>query len=87
MLVLCCVAIQVGAVVSMIAVVYMRIFLKDDFTIKSNTTDSLKHPILTTEEEEEEETTPSTDGESSKEVGVFKKIPSPNDLLCLLKTR
>lgn len=79
-------AIQVGAVVSMIAVVYMRIFLKDDFTIKSNTTDSLKHPILTTEEEEEE-TTPSTDGESSKEVGVFKKIPSPNDLLCLLKTR
>lgn len=74
---------QVGAVVSMIAVVYMRIFLKDDCTIKTKTTDSLKHPILTTEEEEEE-TTPST--ESSKEVGVFKKIPSPNDLLCLLKT-
>lgn len=79
---------KVGAVVSMIAVVYMRIFLKDDCTIKSNATDSLKHPILTTEEEEEEEeeTIPSTDGESSKEVGVFKKIPSPNDLLCLLKT-
>lgn len=78
--------IQVAAIVSMVAVVYMRIFLKDDSTIRRNTSDSLKHPILTTEEEE---TTPS-DGEllsSSKEVEVFKKIPSPNDLVCLLKTR
>ncbi|KAG5526846.1 hypothetical protein RHGRI_032941 [Rhododendron griersonianum] len=75
----------VAAIVSMIAVVYMRIFLKDDCTIRRNTSDSLKHPILTTEEEE---TTPS-EGEllsSSKEVEVFKKIPSPNDLVCLLKT-
>ncbi|KAI8533215.1 hypothetical protein RHMOL_Rhmol11G0279800 [Rhododendron molle] len=76
---------QVAAIVSMIAVVYMRIFLKDDCTIRRNTSDSLKHPILMTEEEE---TTPSDDEllSSSKEVEVFKKIPSPNDLVCLLKT-
>ncbi|KAF7128190.1 hypothetical protein RHSIM_Rhsim11G0194000 [Rhododendron simsii] len=76
---------QVAAIVSMIAVIYMRIFLKDDCTIRRNTSDSLKHPILTTEEEE----TTSSDSEllsSSKEVEVFKKIPSPNDLVCLLKT-
>ncbi|KAI8533216.1 hypothetical protein RHMOL_Rhmol11G0279800 [Rhododendron molle] len=75
----------VAAIVSMIAVVYMRIFLKDDCTIRRNTSDSLKHPILMTEEEE---TTPSDDEllSSSKEVEVFKKIPSPNDLVCLLKT-
>ncbi|GFS34693.1 major facilitator superfamily protein [Actinidia rufa] len=68
----------VASIVSMIAVMYMRIFLEDT---KSNN-DPLKQPILMTAEE-----TAQSDEESSRKVEVFKKIPSLKDLVCLLKTR
>ncbi|GFS34682.1 transportin 1 [Actinidia rufa] len=70
--------ITVASIVSMIAVMYMRIFLEDT---KSNN-DPLKQPILMTAEE-----TAQSDEESSRKVEVFKKIPSLKDLVCLLKTR
>ncbi|PSS29537.1 Hippocampus abundant transcript-like protein [Actinidia chinensis var. chinensis] len=69
---------QVASIVSMIAVMYMRIFLED--TKRNN--DPLKQPILMTAEE-----TAQSDEESSRKVEVFKKIPSLKDLVCLLKTR
>ncbi|XP_057494817.1 uncharacterized protein LOC130779950 isoform X2 [Actinidia eriantha] len=68
----------VASIVSMMAVMYMRIFLED--TKRKN--DPLKQPILMTAEE-----TAQSDEESSRKVEVFKKIPSLKDLVCLLKTR
>ncbi|GMP37429.1 hypothetical protein CsSME_00009114 [Camellia sinensis var. sinensis] len=68
---------QVASIVSMIAVVYMRIFLEDT---KPNT-DSLRQPILTNEEE-----TTQSDGESASKVDVFKKIASLKDLVRFLKS-
>ncbi|CAL5376965.1 unnamed protein product [Camellia sinensis] len=68
---------QVASIVSMIAVVYMRIFLEDT---KPNT-DSLRQPILTNEEE-----TTQSDGESASKVDVFKKIASLKDLVPFLKS-
>ncbi|KAL6963665.1 hypothetical protein U1Q18_034672 [Sarracenia purpurea var. burkii] len=67
---------QVAAIISMIAIVYMRIFLKD---IKYNT--ELMQPILTTGEEIAQ-----SDVESSVKVEVFKKTPSLKDLVYLLNS-
>ncbi|KAA8546136.1 hypothetical protein F0562_020970 [Nyssa sinensis] len=68
---------QVAAFVSMIAAVYMRVFLKD--TARDEV--ALTRPILKTDPE----TIPS-DEKSSRRVQVFKKIPSSKDIVCLLKS-
>ncbi|KAF5951497.1 hypothetical protein HYC85_009441 [Camellia sinensis] len=68
---------QIAAVVSMIAAVYMRIFLQDT----PRNSDDLEQPILNTEENSAQ-----IEGESSSEVQVFKKIPSLKDIICLLKS-
>uniref|UniRef100_A0A5B6YGE7 Putative hippocampus abundant transcript-like protein 1 n=1 Tax=Davidia involucrata TaxID=16924 RepID=A0A5B6YGE7_DAVIN len=68
---------QVAAIVSMIAAVYMRVFLKD--TACDDV--ALTRPILKTDPE-----TIPPDGKSSRRVQVFKKIPLPKDLMCLLKS-
>ncbi|KAL7207013.1 hypothetical protein ACSBR2_019663 [Camellia fascicularis] len=68
---------QIAAVVSMIAAVYMRIFLQDT----PRNSDDLEQPILNTEENSAQ-----IEGESSSEVQIFKKIPSLKDIICLLKS-
>ncbi|KAM7470953.1 hypothetical protein LguiA_009136 [Lonicera macranthoides] len=68
---------QVAAFISMVAIVYMRIFLKES----KRTSDALTRPILKNILDDGQ-----SDGESSKQIKVFKKIPSLNDLVFLLKS-
>ncbi|KAI4350249.1 hypothetical protein L6164_004721 [Bauhinia variegata] len=65
---------QVAALLSMIAVVYMRIFLKE-----SVGGGDLRQPILTESGEE------CANDSSQRTTGVFKKLPSVGDVICLLK--
>lgn len=67
---------QVAAVASIVAALYMRIFLKDDTT---RDIDALKQPILNPGSE----TT-----QLPAETGlVIKKIPLPGDIIRLLRIR
>ncbi|CAA2970860.1 hippocampus abundant transcript 1 [Olea europaea subsp. europaea] len=68
---------QVAAVVSIVAAVYMRVFLKDT----TRHTDALEQPILKLETESNQACC-----ESSKKVDFIKGIPSPKDIFCLLKS-
>ncbi|KAK7390801.1 hypothetical protein VNO78_18884 [Psophocarpus tetragonolobus] len=61
---------QVSALLSMIALVYMRIFLKD-----SVPNGAMKQPLLKEVE----------DDSSPRPTGTFKTLPSIRDLICLLK--
>lgn len=63
--------IQVAAVFSMIALVYMRIFLEESLL--------MKQPLL---KEQQCEDVP-----SQRTTGTFKKLPSLGDVICLLKCR
>lgn len=69
--------IQVASVLSMVALVYMRIFLKD-----SVPGGAIRQPLLKVVEEScaEDDSTP-------KSAGTFKKLPSLGDFICLLKCR
>ncbi|KHN37382.1 Hippocampus abundant transcript 1 protein [Glycine soja] len=66
---------QVASVLSMVALVYMRIFLKD-----SVPGGAIRQPLLKVVEEScaEDDSTP-------KSAGTFKKLPSLGDFICLLK--
>ncbi|XP_030450359.2 uncharacterized protein LOC115672632 isoform X3 [Syzygium oleosum] len=69
---------QVAAVVSMVAVVYMRIFLKDSIPVADEST----RPILKGSETDNDQ----NDSDSMKKIHIFKKIPSIGDLICLLRS-
>lgn len=68
---------QVATLVSMIATVYMRVFLKETFP-KGDSSQALlkKEPGMSPD-----------DGNSSEKIQTFKKIPSVRDLISLLKCR
>lgn len=68
---------QVATLVSMIATVYMRVFLKETFP-KGDSSQALlkKEPGMSPD-----------DGNSSEKIQTFKKIPSVGDLISLLKCR
>ncbi|RZB43288.1 Hippocampus abundant transcript 1 protein isoform E [Glycine soja] len=66
---------QVASVLSMVALVYMRIFLKD-----SVPGGALRQPLLKEVEEPCDE-----DDSSPRATGTFKKLPSLGDLICLLR--
>ncbi|ESW14789.1 hypothetical protein PHAVU_007G017500 [Phaseolus vulgaris] len=66
---------QVAAVTSMIALMYMRIFLKD-----SVPGGGVRQPLL-----KEVEGKCSEDDSSQRATGAFKKLPSLGDLICLVK--
>ena len=69
--------VQVASVLSMVALVYMRIFLKD-----SVPGGALRQPLLKEVEEPCDE-----DDSSPRATGTFKKLPSLGDLICLLRCR
>lgn len=68
---------QVATLVSMIATIYMRVFLKETFP-KGDSSQALlkKEPGMSPD-----------DGNSSEKIQTFKKIPSVRDLISLLKCR
>lgn len=68
---------QVATLVSMIATIYMRVFLKETFP-KGDSSQPLlkKEPGMSPD-----------DGNSSEKIQTFKKIPSIGDLISLLKCR
>lgn len=68
---------QVATLVSMIATIYMRVFLKETFP-KGDSSQALlkKEPGMSPD-----------DGNSSEKIQTFKKIPSVGDLISLLKCR
>lgn len=68
---------QVATLVSMIATIYMRVFLKETFP-KGDSSQALlkKEPGMSPD-----------DGNSSEKIQTFKKIPSIGDLISLLKCR
>ncbi|KAA8535963.1 hypothetical protein F0562_028441 [Nyssa sinensis] len=68
---------QVAAAVSMVAAIYMRVFLKDT----CDQSHALTRPILKSDPD-----TSQSDDKSSRRVQVFKKIASPKDTMCLLKS-
>uniref|UniRef100_A0A164V501 Major facilitator superfamily (MFS) profile domain-containing protein n=1 Tax=Daucus carota subsp. sativus TaxID=79200 RepID=A0A164V501_DAUCS len=68
---------QVSAFISILATVYMRIFLKES----SRHNEVVRQPLLKTSKEHYE-----SDGDSSSMTKVFKKIPSPADFVFLLKS-
>ncbi|KAK2974304.1 hypothetical protein RJ640_026865 [Escallonia rubra] len=70
---------QVAALVSMVATVYMRIFVKESM----HGGDALTRPILRTSHED---TQCESEDESSPKIKVSKKIISPADLVFLLKS-
>ncbi|KAK8626706.1 hypothetical protein V6N13_134339 [Hibiscus sabdariffa] len=70
---------QVATFVSMLAVVYMRIFLEESLP---NQDDIMTEPIL-----KESEDAIQKDGNNlPRKMPVFKKIPSLGDIICLLKS-
>ncbi|XP_057966402.1 uncharacterized protein LOC131156606 [Malania oleifera] len=68
---------QVAAAVSMLAAVYMRIFLKDT----ACEIDASMQPILKSRQD-----TIETHDNSSEKIKAFKNIPPPSDLIRLLKS-
>ncbi|KAL3833254.1 hypothetical protein ACJIZ3_007990 [Penstemon smallii] len=68
---------QIAAAVSIAATVYMRIFLKET----SHETDSLTHPILEPDTESNQ-----IGFELSKKINFIREIPSPKDIISLLKS-
>lgn len=68
---------QVATLVSMIATVYMRVFLKETFPKGDSSQALLK----------KESGMSPDDGNSSEKIQTFKKIPSVGDLISLLKCR
>ncbi|XP_011046630.1 PREDICTED: hippocampus abundant transcript-like protein 1 [Populus euphratica] len=69
---------QVAALVSMLAAVYMRIFLKESLPNGEN----LTQPILKSGQDDH-----CQDGDLSRQAPVLKKIPSIQDIIGLLKSR
>lgn len=69
---------QVSAFVSILATIYMRVFLKE--SVRQN--DAITQPILKTGVNKCE-----YDNESSSKIKVFKTIPSPTDFVFLIKSR
>lgn len=69
--------IQVSAAVSIVAAMYMIVFLKE----KTRETDALKQPILEVTESNEEGC------KASNKIDFIRKIPSPRDVFRLLKSR
>ncbi|KAH0978060.1 hypothetical protein GBA52_027779 [Prunus armeniaca] len=69
---------QVAAFASMLATIYMRVFLKESLPARDGT---LRQPILKGGSDAIEE-----DGYSQETVEVFKKVPSAGDLICLLRS-
>lgn len=69
---------QVAALVSMLAAVYMRIFLKESLPNGEN----LTQPILKSGQDDH-----CQDGDLSRKAPVLKKIPSVQDIIGLLKSR
>ncbi|KAH8510471.1 hypothetical protein H0E87_008145 [Populus deltoides] len=69
---------QVAALVSMLAAVYMRIFLEESLPNGEN----LTQPILKSEQDDH-----CQDGDLSRKAPVLKKIPSIQDIIGLLKSR
>ncbi|KAK7280598.1 hypothetical protein RJT34_25663 [Clitoria ternatea] len=69
---------QVSSVLSVIALVYMRIFLKE-----SVPGEGMKQPLL--KEAEETYAQQCEDDSSPRTTGTFKKLPSLGDIICLLK--
>lgn len=69
---------QVAAAVSMVAVVYMRIFLKESIPLA----DESAQPILKGSETDVDQ----NDSNSVEKTRVFKKIPSIGDLISLLRS-
>ncbi|OMO65739.1 Tetracycline resistance protein, TetA/multidrug resistance protein MdtG [Corchorus capsularis] len=72
---------QVGTCVSMVAVVYMRIFLKESIPDDQVESSTLTQPIL----KEGEDTIPKI-GNAPIKKPIFKKIPSLGDIICLFKS-
>ncbi|WRX15735.1 Major facilitator superfamily - like 10 [Theobroma cacao] len=69
---------QVATFVSMLAVVYMRIFLEESIP---DQVDGMTQPIL-----KEGEDLIQKDGNAPRKMPVFKKIPSVGDIISLLKS-
>ncbi|CAL9022856.1 unnamed protein product [Prunus brigantina] len=69
---------QVAAFASMLATIYMRVFLKESLPARDGT---LRQPILKGGSDAIEE-----DGYSPETIEAFKKVPSARDLICLLRS-
>ncbi|KAK6159607.1 hypothetical protein DH2020_006921 [Rehmannia glutinosa] len=67
---------QVATAVSIVAAIYMGVFLKET----PRQIDALEQPILNLAESEEDSC------KASKKIGVIRKIPSPRDIFRLLKS-
>lgn len=70
---------QVAALVAVAAVVYMRVFLPDSII-----DDNLSVPIMS---KVKLSVAAGSDQDSNKKERLFKSIPSPDDMVALLKTR
>lgn len=80
---------QLAALVSMIATVYMRIFLEESLPYEQQASDNLTQPIFK-HADDEPNLVDEEDGQIQKttmQIQAFKNIPSLQDVLCLLKTR
>ncbi|XP_054785817.1 uncharacterized protein LOC129292266 isoform X4 [Prosopis cineraria] len=73
---------QVSAFLSMIAVGYMRIFLKESI-LDSGT--GLRQPMLGESQEPRAKEECEINDSAHKTSGIFKSLPSVRDLICLLK--
>lgn len=69
--------IQVSAAVSIVAAVYMIVFLKE----KTGEADPLEQPILEVTESNEEGC------KASNKIDLTRKVPSPRDIFRLLRSR
>ncbi|KAH7518369.1 hypothetical protein FEM48_Zijuj09G0164500 [Ziziphus jujuba var. spinosa] len=79
---------QLAALVSMIATVYMRIFLEESLPYEQQASDNLTQPIFK-HADDEPNLVDEEDGQIQKttmRIQAFKNIPSLQDVLCLLKT-
>ncbi|KAH7518359.1 hypothetical protein FEM48_Zijuj09G0163400 [Ziziphus jujuba var. spinosa] len=79
---------QLAALVSMIATVYMRIFLEESLPYEQQASDNLTQPIFK-HADDEPNLVDEEDGQIQKttmQIQAFKNIPSLQDVLCLLKT-
>ncbi|KAK8530035.1 hypothetical protein V6N13_102916 [Hibiscus sabdariffa] len=70
---------QVATLVSMLALVYMRIFLEESIPDRD---DSMTQPIL----KESEDATQKDGNVIPRKVPAFKRIPSLRDIICLLRS-
>lgn len=69
--------VQVAALTSMTAAVYMRVFLEESLPDEGG----LRQPILKSGQDVEKS------GEAPKRTQVSKKFPTLKDIFCLLKSR